>query len=61
MATLAMLCSSSAATTESTSTDDDKYFCYHRSSEYSIGPRGELNQTEDLKRYYKQQKKSLFL
>jgi hypothetical protein len=70
METLAMLFSSSlTAKTErkasSKSTDDDKYFCYHRSSEYSIDHKGGLNQTEDLKRYYKQQKqkteKSLIL
>jgi hypothetical protein len=59
METLATLCSPTA-TTASTTEEENKYFCYHRSSEYSIGPRGRLNQTEDLKRYFKQ-KQPLFL
>jgi hypothetical protein len=55
METLAMLFSPTATVPLSR---ENKYFCYHRLSEYSIGPRGELNQTEDLKRYYKQKQKT---
>jgi hypothetical protein len=50
METLAMLCSSSTATTTTKEEANNQYFCYHRSSEYSVGPRGKLNQTDDLKR-----------